>query len=190
MLELPHGAAETAPIAWRTAHGYDRMARQERRQVFRHGNRPHPRTAAAMRNRKCLVQVQVAHVRADCRRACQPDLRVHVRAVHVDLAAVLVHGRADLANPILEHAVRARIRHHEAREILVVLLGLGAQIVDVNIAAVVARHDHDGHAGQARTRRVGAVRRLRNQNDVAFEIAASAMIGANDQQACVLSLCA
>ena len=46
--------------------------------------------------RERLVQVQVADVGADRRRARQPDLRVHVRAVHVDLAAVLVDDRADV----------------------------------------------------------------------------------------------
>ena len=43
----------------------------------------------------------------------EADLRVHVRAVHVDLPAVLVHDLADLADRLLEHAVRRRIRDHQ-----------------------------------------------------------------------------
>ena len=66
----------------------------------------HPRTAAAVRDAERLVQVQVTDVSADIRRAAQPDLRVHVGAVHVHLAAVLVHDRADLPDRLLEHAVR------------------------------------------------------------------------------------
>ena len=82
------------------------MSREVRRQMRRHGDRSHARPAAAMRNRERLVQVQVTDVGADRRRAREPDLRVHVRAVHVNLAAVLVDDRADLADLFLEHAVR------------------------------------------------------------------------------------
>ena len=48
----------------------------------------------------------------------RPDLRVHVRAVHVDLAAVLVDDRADVADRVLEHAVRRRIGDHQRRQAL------------------------------------------------------------------------
>ena len=64
----------------------------------RHADRPHARAAAAVRNAERLVQVDVADVGADRRRAREPDLRVHVGAVHVHLAAVLVHDRADVLN--------------------------------------------------------------------------------------------
>ena len=74
------------------------MPGQVRRQVRGHADRSHARAAAAVRDRERLVQVQVADVGADRRRARQPDLRVHVRAVHVDLAAVLVDDGADLAD--------------------------------------------------------------------------------------------
>ena len=86
---MPQGAAETARIASEPPSADDRMAGQERREVRRHADRPHARSAAAVRNRKRLVQVQVADVGADRRRTREPDLRVHVRAVHVDLTAVL-----------------------------------------------------------------------------------------------------
>ncbi len=43
----------------------DRMAGQKFRQMFRHANRPHARPAAAVRNAKSLVQIDVANVRAD-----------------------------------------------------------------------------------------------------------------------------
>lgn len=41
-----------------------------------------------------LVQVQVAHVRANDARRGEAKLRVHVGAIHVDLATVLVHNVA------------------------------------------------------------------------------------------------
>ena len=89
MLALPHGAAETAPAP--PAAGLDeRVARQERRQVRGDADRPHAGAAAAVRDAEGLVQVEVADVGADVARAAEADLRVHVGAVHVDLAAVLV----------------------------------------------------------------------------------------------------
>ena len=96
------------------AEVHDRMAGQERREVLRHADRPHARTAAAVRDAERLVQVEVADVGADVTRAAEADLRVHVGAVHVDLAAVLVHDPADLPDRALEDAVRARDRSPSA----------------------------------------------------------------------------
>ena len=42
------------------------------------------------------MQVEVADVGADVARPAEAHLGVHVGAVHVDLAAVLVHDPADL----------------------------------------------------------------------------------------------
>ena len=86
------------------------MAGQKLHEMFRHANRPDARAAAAVRNAKRLVQIQMADVRADVARAAKADLRVHVRAVHVNLAAVRVDDVADLADGFLENAVRARDR--------------------------------------------------------------------------------
>ena len=65
--------------------------------MLRHADRAHARAAAAVRDAERLVQVQMADVGADVARAARPTMRVHVRAVHVDLAAVLVDDLADLA---------------------------------------------------------------------------------------------
>ena len=98
MLALPHGAAETGADAGCVAADLDhRMPRQERRQVRGDADRAHAGTAAAVRDAERLVQVEVADVGADVARAAEADLRVQVRAVHVDLPAVLVDDRADLA---------------------------------------------------------------------------------------------
>ena len=86
------------------------MAGQKWNQMFRHANRPDARAAAAVRNAKRLVQIQMAHVRADEAGRGQADLRVHVRAVHIDLPAVRVDDLANLADGFLEHAVRGRDR--------------------------------------------------------------------------------
>ena len=93
MLALPHGAAETAGIAFLAAHLHDRMARQIGREMLRHRDRAHAGAAAAVRDRERLVQVQMTDIGADRGRAGEPHLRVHVGAVHVDLSAVLVDDR-------------------------------------------------------------------------------------------------
>ena len=69
-----------------------------------------------------------------------------------------------------------------------VLGGLGPEVVDVDVAAVVARdHDH-AHAGHDRRRRVGAVGRRRDQADVALLVAAAAVVGADGEQPGQLAL--
>ena len=122
MLAEPQGAAETASNRLRAANADDRMAGKERREVRGHADRAHARSAAAVRDRERLVQVQVADVGADRRGTREPDLRVHVRAVHVDLTAVLVNDGADVLDGVLEHAMRRRIGHHQRRQAIAVLL--------------------------------------------------------------------
>ena len=54
----------------------------------RDGDGPDAGTAAAVRNAKRLVQIEMADIHAEIARAAEADLGGHVRAVHVDLAAV------------------------------------------------------------------------------------------------------
>ena len=43
-------------------------------------------------------------------------LCIHVGAVHVHLATVLVNDAADLVDTLLVHAVRRWVRHHQRRQ--------------------------------------------------------------------------
>ena len=130
----------------------------------------------------------MADVGADRRRAREPDLRVQVRAVHVDLAAVLVDDRADLANPALEHAVRARVGDHQARQPIAMGGGFRAQVVHVDVAGAVGGDDHDLHPGHRRAGWIGPVRRLRNQRHVALRLALRGVVRVDHQQAREFSL--
>ena len=89
------------------------IAAAETERDVRHADRSHARAAAAVRNAESLVQIQMANIRADVARPAKADLRVHVRAVHVNLAAVRVHDLANLADGRFENAVRGRIGHHQ-----------------------------------------------------------------------------
>ena len=74
------------------------MAWEKRQQVHRDTDRSHARAATAVRNAKSLVQIEMANIRADIARAAEADLRIHVRAVHVNLTAMRVHDFANLAD--------------------------------------------------------------------------------------------
>ena len=74
--------------------------------MLRDANRSHSGSAAAVRNAKGLVQIQMTNIRADVARPAKPDLRIHVRAVHINLSAVRVHDLANLTDCCFENAVR------------------------------------------------------------------------------------
>ncbi|CAI8728808.1 putative metal-dependent RNase [Pseudomonas sp. IT-P218] len=168
--------------------GHLRMAWQERGQVRLDADRADARAATAVRNAEGLVQVQVRHVAAELARGAQADHGVHVGAVDVHLAAVVVDDAADFADAFLEHAVGRRVGDHQRGEVFAVLDGLGAQVFDVDVAAGVAGGDDDTHAGHLRGGRVGAVGRGRDQADVAAVFATALVVGADGQQAGVFTL--
>ncbi len=71
-----------------------------------HTNRSHARTAATMRNAERLVQIDVADIGAEFGGPAHADLRVQVRAVHINLAAVLMNDFAYFFDGLLKHTVR------------------------------------------------------------------------------------
>ena len=159
------------PAAWPRSH--HRMAGQERREVLRHADRSHARAAAAVRDAERLVQVQVADVGADVARPAEPDLRVHVGAVHVHLPAVLVNDLADLPDRLLEHAVRRRVGHHQRGErVCDAASALARRSATSMLPCASLATGTTCMPGHHRARGVGAVGRLRNQADGAMRVAA------------------
>ena len=136
-----------------------------------HPDRPHPRPPAAMRDAEGLVQVQMADVRPEVPRPRQPDQRVHVRPVEIDLPAVRVRDLADLPHRLLEHPVRRRIGHHARRQARPVLLRLRPEVLEVHVPVRRRRHRHHLHPRHLRARRVGPVRRGRDQAHVPLPLA-------------------
>ena len=65
---------------------------------------------------------------------------------------------------------------------------LGAEVVEVDVAGIVARDDDDLHAREHRRCGVGAVRRRRDEADRAVEIAIGAVVAADREQARELAL--
>ena len=186
----PHGAADDRPDPGRRAGlRPQRVVGQERREVRAHADRADARAAAAVRDAERLVQVEVRHVGAELPRPGDADQRVEVGAVDVDLAAGLVHQRAQLGDVLLEHAVRRRVGDHDRGEVVAVLVDLGPQVVEVDVAAVVARDHDDPHAGHhratprwCRARSTGSGRRRAPLSPLA------AVVGADREQPGELAL--
>ena len=128
MLALPQGAAETAPIpcspptvttGWPGRNG----ARCAATPI---GPMPGPPPPCGMQ--KVLWRLRWQTSAPMSAGPAEADLGVHVRAVHVDLAAVRVDDRADLLDALLEDAVGRRIGDHQRGQVLRVRRGLGAEI--------------------------------------------------------------
>ena len=135
-------------------------------------NRSHAGAAAAVRNRERLVEIEVTHVSADGRRAREADLRVHVRAVHVHLAPVLMDDAADVLDGVLEYAMGRGIRHHQRGQSVAVQLRLGLEVGHVDVPVLIGRHDDNLQPGHHRARRIRSVSRCGDQHDVALRITA------------------
>ena len=101
--------------------GDNGVPRHKRCEVFFHTNRPHARSAAAVRNTEGFVQVKVRNIRADKARCGHADLCVHVRAVQIDLAAEFMNDITDFAHTLFIHPVGGRIGDHHTGQILTVL---------------------------------------------------------------------
>ncbi len=67
---------------------------KERRQVRLHADRAHARAATTVRDAEGFVEIQVRNVAAVIAGPCEPNLRVQIRAVDIDLASVAMHSRA------------------------------------------------------------------------------------------------
>ena len=120
----------------------DELLRKKRREMLRDTDRANAGPAAAVRNAKRFVQIEMTNVRAHVARPAKPDLRIHVRAIHVNLAAVRMNNLANFADGGFENAVRGWIRHHQCGQIIFVRLGFGAQISEIDVAIFQARDRH------------------------------------------------
>ncbi len=158
-----------------------RMIWQERRQVLLHPDRPHARAAAAMRNAKRLVQVEMADIGAVIAGPRQADLRIHVGAVEIDLAAMAMHDVADLADVLLEHAVRRGIGDHHGGEIVGMLDRFRPKVIHIDVAPDIAGDHYDLHADHRGGRRIGAMRGRGDQAHFSMRLAARGVIAADRQ---------
>ena len=81
-----------------------------------------------MGDTECLMQIQMAHIRADVPGPTEPHLRIQVGAIHIDLPAVCMDDLTDAPHIRLEDTVSRGVGQHERREPIAMLRGLGFKI--------------------------------------------------------------
>src|SRR5690606_13285880 len=118
----------------------------------------------------------------------QADLRVHVGAVHVNLAAGGVDRGADVEYRGFEYAVGGRGGDHQRGELGGVFVGLGLEVGDVDVALRVAGDGDDGVAAHDGAGGVGAVGGGGDEAGVAAALAARLVVGAAGEQSGVFAL--
>ena len=74
---------------------------------------PHSRTAAAVRNAKRLVEVEMADVGADIPGTAKSYLGIHVGAVHIHLSTMRMHNLADASHTRLEDSMGRWVSEHQ-----------------------------------------------------------------------------
>ncbi len=160
---------------------------QEVKQFGTDSDRTDTGTATAVRTCKGFVQVQVAHIGTHVSRAGDANLGVHVGTIHIDKTTGTVDDVHNLQNALFEGTMSGRIGNHDASKVVLVLLNLGFEVVDVHIAAVVAFHHHNSHAGFGSTGGIGAMGTGRNQTDIAVGLSLVDMIVADDSKSAVFT---
>ena len=130
-----------------------------------------------MRNAESFVEIQMAHIGSEITRTAQADLRVHVGAVHVNLATSAVDYFANVADALLEHAMGRGIGHHDRSEVFTVEIGFRSEIGEIDVAVGVTGDGDDLHSNHHGTGRVGAVRGGRDEANRAVCIAARVVVG-------------
>ena len=168
---------------------HDRMTRQKFDEMFGNADRPHARAAAAVRNAERFVQIQMANIRADIAGAAKADLRIHVRAVHVNLAAVCMNDFANLSDAFLENAVRGGIGDHQTRrDRFLFASALARRSLTSMLPLRIASDGDDFHPGHDGAGGIGAVSGSRDQANIAMRFATALVIFADHEQAGVFAL--
>ena len=180
--------ASQAAGAVRLPYGREGVPWKEGCEMGGDRDRPHARTAAAVGDAERLVEVQVADVGAVVAGPADADLGVHVRSVEVDLPAVVVDDGADVADRLFEHAVGGRVGDHQRREVFTVGLRAGAQIVEIDVALLVAGDGRDLQPGQHGAGGVRSVSGGGDEADVAGPLAAARVVAPDREKTGVLSL--
>ncbi|KAF1060951.1 MAG: hypothetical protein GAK45_02373 [Pseudomonas citronellolis] len=184
----PGRCADGAVVRVQARYRHHRVAGDEGLQVCPHPDRPHARPTTAVGDAEGLVQVHVRDVGTDIRRTRQAHLGVEVGAVHVHLPALLMDHLADFANALLVHPMGRGVGDHQARQSIPGLARLGLEIIEVDVARLVAVDDHHLHARHLRRGRVGAVGRRRNQAQGALGLMAAAVIAGDGHQSGIFTL--
>lgn len=118
------------------------VAWEERNEVSCHTYWANAWTAAAVRDSESLVEVKVAHISADEAWAGETDLSVHISAVHIHLAAILMDCCHKGADAVLIDTVCRRISDHKCGEVILILCCFSLCVFEVDVTVLIAFHDN------------------------------------------------
>ena len=164
-----------------------RMLRQERNEMLGNADRTYAGTAAAVRRRESLMQVQVADVCSDGTRIGQADLCIHVGSVHIQLTAASVNDVAHFLDVHFEDTVSGWIGDHAGSQVVLVGFGFCTEIFQVDVTLVVTFYRNGRETALDRTCRIRTVGRGRKQDDVAMSLSDAFQVSPDYAQTCIFA---
>ncbi|MPM62877.1 hypothetical protein SDC9_109755 [bioreactor metagenome] len=150
--------------------------------MLSHANRANTRSATAVRDSKCLVQVQVANIGANGSGIGNPHLGVHIRAIHIHLSARLVDNVAHLLDFYFKNTVRGRISDHECGEIVAMYFYFFPQIIHIDVSFLIRCHRNRGKTGLYRTCGIGSMCRSGDKYCFTMSLANAFQVAGDDHQ--------
>lgn len=141
-----------------------------------------------MRDAEGFVEIQMANISSEIAGAAETDLRIHIRAVHVNLTASGVDEIANITDAFLENTVRRGIGDHHGSELVAVEVGLRAEVGEINIAVGVTGHGDNLHSDHHRAGGVRSMRGSGDEADRAVGLAARMVVGADGEESGIFSL--
>ena len=153
-----------------------------------HGHWPYAGPAPAMRDTKCLVQVQVRHIGTEPARTRNTHHGIHVGTVKIHLPTRLVNNVAQLDNTFLENPMGRRVGNHDRRKMVTRFGNFAVQVIQVYVASGIGGHHTNLKTCQMCRCRIGAMRRRWDKTNRTLVVAPAVMPGTNRQQTGVFAL--
>jgi hypothetical protein len=164
------------------------MRRKKGGKMLCHSDRPNSRAAAAVRNTKRFMEIEVAGIDAKFAGATDADQGIEVGTIHINLAARLVNFFAYISDSRLEDTVGGGIGDHGGGDSRSVLFEFCIEVGKIDVPLRVACDRNDPKTDEDRTGWIGAVCGNGNEADITCGVSSGLMPSADREKACVLSL--
>ena len=130
------------------------------------------------------------YVKAHIARTRNAQHRVGIGAIIIELPTDLVYHTGYFYNIGIEQAQRIGIGHHNRRNIRAVRLQQHLQMLHFDAAGLWIGLDLHGFVvGQGRASRIGAMRIIGDQDEIAMPFVATAVVGFDQHQPGQLTMC-
>jgi hypothetical protein len=116
-----------------------------------------------MRDAKGLVKIEMADIGSVITRPADTYLGIHVGAIQINLASMVMNQLANLFHLFLKNPVGGRVGDHEGCQLIGMFSHSGFEILKIDISLIVAAYADDLHAGHDGAGRVGSMSRLGDQ---------------------------